>query len=150
MSCGNRSASGQRPFAWRLPRPRDDAVVATYTVLYHDPLPLSAEDRMRFEAGHSVWVCRDDRYAFEVHAVSERGEPSIASAGEARYRLALATLAARHAFHVARREPRRSSAVYVRVTAAQIAARLADQLPGGPVNFGDVIHEFEVQPLVLL
>ena len=124
--------------------------MTTYTVLYHDPLSLSADERTQFEAGHSVWVCRDDRYAFEVCVVAERGSCSMESCGEARYRLAMASLAARHAQQTARRNPQQVGSFFVRVTATQIADRLDEGLAVERVNFGDVIHRFVVESLVSL
>ena len=122
-----------------------------YTVLYHDPVRLCAEDRERFVAGQSVWVCRSDRYAFEVHVFAPRDGREqaeiFAECGEARYRLALALLGGSQAFRSARADARQSGLVVSLVSTEHVVAIL-ERLPHSvAVNFGDVIYRFEVGDL---
>lgn len=117
-------------------------------VLYHDPVRLTSEQRECYVAGHSVWVCRDDRYAFEVIAFAPRathaGDPSPERCGEARFRLAMALAAVDVARSAAICDPFRHDVVVTDCVLDDLS-RLVNTLdPGCRVNFGAVIGRFEV------
>lgn len=122
--------------------------MAEYTVLYHDPVRLSPDQSATYLAGQSVWVCRDDRYAFEVQVFALRSDPAwdftSVSCGEARYRLALARAGGVAALHAARAVPLRRDVVVVECTSEEVARFALDLVGSRTTNFGDVIDRFTV------
>ena len=122
--------------------------MAEYTVLYHDPVRLSSDQAATYLAGQSVWVCRDDRYAFEVQVFALRADPSwdftAVSCGEARYRLALARAGGVAAWHAACESPLRRDVVVVECTSEEVARFALDLVGSRTTNFGDVIDRFTV------
>lgn len=125
--------------------------MADYTVLYHEPVRVSPNDSRSVLAAQSVWVCRNDRYAFEVHAFGLRGsidsDERPATYGEGRYRLALAVLGGQHARRVAVDNPPKADPVLVNIDAAEIDRILASVPPVVAINFGDVIYRFTTSEL---
>ena len=100
--------------------------MADYTVLYHDPVRLNHDDSRTIFAAQSVWVCRDDRYAFEVHVLGQRGaddsDETLDQYGEGRYRFALALLGGQHAQSVALDDPPKADPIIVAVAATEVLA----------------------------
>ena len=125
--------------------------MADYTVLYHEPVRVSPNDNRSILAAHSVWVCRNDRYAFEVHVFGLRGsvdtDEQLTTYGEGRYRLALAVLGGQHARRVAADNPPKADPVLVNIEAAEIDTILASVPPAVAINFGDVIYRFVMSEL---
>ena len=117
-----------------------------YAVLYHDPVRVSHDDSRTILAAQSVWVCRDDRYAFEVHVLGQRGaidsDETLDQYGEGRYRFALALLGGRHARTVALDDPPKADPITVAVAAAEVEDILASVPSIVSVTFGDVIYRF--------
>lgn len=120
--------------------------MSEYAVLYHDPVRVSPDLEGSILAAQSVWVCRNDRYAFEVHVFGERSAVGSAETlglyGEGRYRFALAILGGRHARRVAIGVHAKADPITVTVSANEIAEILESVPPSVAINFGDVIYRF--------
>ena len=120
--------------------------MADYAVLYHDPVRVPHDDSRTIFAAQSVWVCRDDRYAFEVHVLGQRGaddsDETLDQYGEGRYRFALALLGGQHAQSVALDDPPKADPIIVTVSATDVEGILASVPPIVSVTSGDVIYRF--------
>ncbi len=120
--------------------------MADYAVLYHDPVRVSDDISLSILAAQSVWVCRNDRYAFEVHVLGQRSalDPSetLLTHGEGRYRFALAILGGRHVHRAAADLPSKDDPITVTVGAEEVREILANVPPVVAITFGDVIYRF--------
>lgn len=125
--------------------------MADYAVLYHDPVRLTLDENAFLLAAQSVWVYRNDRFAFEIHVYGLRDEgdshESLSAHGEGRYRLALAILGGRHAKRAAADRSAKTEPIVVYVDSKDIREVLASIPAVVAVVYGDFIYRFKTTDL---